>query len=501
VVARNLGRCALASALSSALMIGLCAPADAAPADLDRSFGGDGSVRVEGLSGAPFPSEGAARMAIGPNDDVFVLYTSSARCAALFDCELDLSVLRYDRDGNRDPSFGVGPGSQWTVPWSGLEASMGFAVGPDGRAVATTGGSVVRFDQTGHLDGTFGSGGVAPTIGVGLREESVLAVQEDGKVLLAGEGNRGESSSDLRLVRYLSNGEPDLGFGNGGEAVVTASTRTRPAGIMLGPGGGITVATPRCCGGSALFGNGFSLARLLPDGRPDPGLDGDGQLLFPTPGAQATVEAAALAPDGSAFVVFEEDMIDRATTGNLVKLQPSGAIDSAFGGGGRLRLYTRVGSTRLADLTVDPKGRLIGAGSEGAISVFRLSPDGSKDRTFKGGLPVSLKIRRAVIGTAGVGLQSNGRIIVLWESHRSARKLFGLFALRGGTDSTRCLGHRATIIGTRGRDELVGTPRRDVVAALAGRDKVRGLGGADLICGGKGTDNLGGGAGKDQVKQ
>jgi hypothetical protein len=70
---------------------------------------------VEGPSGRGFPREGAARMAIGPQDEIFILYSCAERCASTFDCEVDLSVLRYDRDGNRDPSFGAGPGSLLTI--------------------------------------------------------------------------------------------------------------------------------------------------------------------------------------------------------------------------------------------------------------------------------------------------------------------------------------------------------------------------------------------------
>ena len=501
MVARSYGICGLVATLACAVGLILCTPAVAAPADLDRSFGGDGRVRVEGFTGAPYPNEGAARMAIGPGDEVFVLYTSSSRCAGLFDCELDLSVLRYDSTGHRDPSYGAGPGSQWTVPWSGLEPSLDLAVGSDGKAVATAVGGVARFDQAGHLDGTFGQGGEVAAFGSEHRGELAVAVQADGKILVADEGARSESGSELHLFRYLSNGEPDHGFDGDGEAVVTLGTRTRPVGIMLGPAGEISVATSRCCGGSALFGNGFSLARFLTDGRLDTAFDGDGQMLFPTPGAQASVEAAALAPDGSTYVAFEEDMVSRFTVGNVVKLQPSGALDETFGTQGRMHLYTRGYETTPDDLVVDSQGRFVTVGSSGPLSAIRLRPDGSKDRTFNGGQPVSLRIHRSVVGAVAAGLQSNDRIVILGESERSARKLFEMFALRGGTDRTRCLGRKATIVGTRRRDELTGTPHRDVIAALAGADKVRGLAGADLICGGKGTDNLGGGPGKDEVEQ
>lgn len=494
---RLLASAALACSLTLCLLpVGGAA---AAPADLDRSFGGDGIVRIEGPLGRTFPSVGAARMAIGPEDEIFVLYSQAERCQAQFSCEVDLAMLRYDRDGNRDPSFGVGPGSQLTTPGNGHQHSFDLAVGPDGKPVALVGGRVVRFDHEGRLDATFGIGGEAFAYG-GLNSESVVAVQGDGKILVAGEGERGPTGSVLHLTRFLPSGELDPSFGSNGEATMTLGTRSRPVGILPGPDGSISVATPQCCGGTVQFGNGFSLARFLADGRPDPGFDGDGQMLFQTPEAQAPVEAATLAPDGSLFVSFEEDRGYQATQGNVVKLSPSGVIDPTFGGGGRLWLYNR-DADNPDDLVVDPQGRLVGVGGSGDISFFRLRPDGGRDRTFKGGQQVSFRIGRAREIAIEVGLQSDGQIVALGESDCCTPKLYGLIRLRGGTDRSRCLGRRATVVGTRKRDELTGTPRRDVVAALGGNDTVRALGGADLICGGTGKDQLFGGAGKDQAQQ
>jgi Ca2+-binding RTX toxin-like protein len=57
----------------------------------------------------------------------------------------------------------------------------------------------------------------------------------------------------------------------------------------------------------------------------------------------------------------------------------------------------------------------------------------------------------------------------------------------------RCLGKRATIVGTARADLIKGTARADVIAGLGGGDVIRGLGGGDRICGGNGSDKLIGG--------
>jgi hypothetical protein len=63
----------------------------------------------------------------------------------------------------------------------------------------------------------------------------------------------------------------------------------------------------------------------------------------------------------------------------------------------------------------------------------------------------------------------------------------------------RCLGRRATIVGSSRRDVLLGTPGTDVIVGGKGRDRIDGLGDADLVCGGPGRDRLRGGDGHDAL--
>jgi hypothetical protein len=222
-------------------------------------------------------------------------------------------------------------------------------------------------------------------------------------------------------------------------------------------------------------------------------------VLVPTPGALGEARAAALAPDGGLFLGVEEAAppVDSRsfTVDNVFKLRPDGAPDTSFGGLGRLRLFDRVGFVDVNGMAADREGRLVavGGGEKGYGAVARLRVDGSVDRTFNGGV-----VANPVGGARpiAVALQSSGRIVVLTSGGPAA---FAVAGLKGGTSRVRCLGKRATIVGSARPDEIVGTPRRDVIAALAGRDKVRGLSGADLICGGKGRDAISGGPGRDTV--
>ena len=65
--------------------------------------------------------------------------------------------------------------------------------------------------------------------------------------------------------------------------------------------------------------------------------------------------------------------------------------------------------------------------------------------------------------------------------------------------AARCLGLKATIVGTPGPDTLKGTSGPDVIAGLGGSDTITGLGGNDTICGGAGNDTISGGPGNDSI--
>jgi uncharacterized repeat protein (TIGR01451 family) len=67
------------------------------------------------------------------------------------------------------------------------------------------------------------------------------------------------------------------------------------------------------------------------------------------------------------------------------------------------------------------------------------------------------------------------------------------------TGTATCRGIPATIVGTRGDDNLVGTGGPDVIAAFGGNDTIASLAGRDLVCAGNGNDYVGAGSAADRV--
>jgi Ca2+-binding RTX toxin-like protein len=66
--------------------------------------------------------------------------------------------------------------------------------------------------------------------------------------------------------------------------------------------------------------------------------------------------------------------------------------------------------------------------------------------------------------------------------------------------AARCLGGRATKVGTNGNNRLEGGPGRDVIVGKGGNDLLIGFSGNDLLCGNGGDDTLVGVGGNDRLR-
>jgi len=170
------------------------------------------------ISALPYFRLEASAKIIGP---AFILGTAYA-IPAIADGTYDMRVIAEDDAGNEsapslathvvidtqpppmlksgslDPSFGNS--GLVTLPAAGIDRITAIGAQPDGRIIAAgpavnpangaTMIKVVRFNADGSLDLSFGSHG---TVYTGLSAASVMnframAIQPDGKILLAGEG-------------------------------------------------------------------------------------------------------------------------------------------------------------------------------------------------------------------------------------------------------------------------------------------------------------------------
>ncbi len=179
--------------------------------------------------------------------------------------------------GSLDLTFG---GSGFvTTDFGGGEQGAYVAIQSDGRILVGGGQSgnaqfrLARYNMDGSLDTSFGGGGkVSTPMGTGTSSVAqTIAIQTDGKIVMAGSGSNG--SSDFALARYNADGSLDASFSDDGKVTTAIGTSTDYGyGLAIQPDGKILVS------GSTYNGSNYDIAlvRYNTDGSLDSSFDGDG---------------------------------------------------------------------------------------------------------------------------------------------------------------------------------------------------------------------------------
>jgi len=241
----------------------------------------------------------------------------------------------------------------------------------------------------GDLDPTFGSGG---RVGLLTSEEEVLvkgvAVQADSKVVLAGGQDPGEGPTNTIVVRLLANGELDPGFGQNGKVTLTISGGSEARAVAVQPDGKIVVA------GDAKPGStyDFMIARLNADGSPDGSFGGgDGIQVVPIGSEFDEAEAVAIGPSGHILATGRTALAGSKVGAGVAVLKENGEPDPAFTGTGTLVVKTASGEQDQGVAIAErPDGRILvgdntGAGAGNGFTLVQLTAAGLPDPEFGGG--------------------------------------------------------------------------------------------------------------------
>jgi uncharacterized delta-60 repeat protein len=272
----------------------------------DMSFGDNGKV-ITRIGTAYNMVEGLALQADGKI--IVGGYCSSGSGS-------DFVLVRYHANGSIDNSFD-GDGKVVTN-YGSLDVLTDIAIQPDGKIVAegyttlttfpTSNYEIVllRYHADGSPDNGFGTAGkVITAVGAGAAEDKGMnmVLQPDGKMVVTGYSYNG-ANYDFVLLRYNTNGTPDVSFSGDGKLTTAFGSGDDMAyAIALQPDGKIIVA------GSAFAGSDRepALARYTTTGDLDAGFDGDGKvslslLTDPTFIEDDVIYAVALQPDGKIVV-------------------------------------------------------------------------------------------------------------------------------------------------------------------------------------------------------
>jgi uncharacterized delta-60 repeat protein len=199
-----------------------------AAGDLDTTFNPLGSIPgIKIGQFAPFGagSDGDEGVVTAVQADGRIVVATQQYLAG-FNVNFDVLVSRYNADGSADTTFGSGGSVSFDFT-SGQSLVRDIAIDSAGRIIvvgsapvgATSGFAGARLTSAGVLDSTFGVGGkVTNNFGGQQSQALAVAVQADGKIVVAGEGNL--INPNFAVVRYDRNGDLDTSFAIGGRLQV-----------------------------------------------------------------------------------------------------------------------------------------------------------------------------------------------------------------------------------------------------------------------------------------
>jgi uncharacterized delta-60 repeat protein len=350
----------------------------AGPGSLDPTFGAGGKAQSN-----VNPNQ-VTNVALQPDGKIVVI----ASLADFNVASLVFGVLRYLPSGTLDPSFGSG-GVVRTAFTIGFNYPYSVAVQADGKIVVAGSASspnnstdaiaVARYNSNGSLDGTFGSGGKLTTVLLGFRDVAqTVIVQPNGKILVGGLAltcfGRG-CGHDTALVRYNANGSLDGTFGSGGSVVTRGVGQVDALGLE---GDGSVLALDRQGIGSN------PVARFDASGNPEP------VALTGALGPISSLYNATFQPDGKIVLGGVAPglcrhgvsvQVTRRTLGD--SLDPQFNSPSFFFGSGQCNRGDVAQAVAIAS-----SGRVVVGGIaampnfQSAFGVARLNADGSLDQTW-----------------------------------------------------------------------------------------------------------------------
>ena len=325
-------------------------------------------------------------------------------------------AARLDASGAADLTFGD-QGVATTRVRGTLDYGLDVLGLPDGRILSGVNShapescetvahqpkmGVVAHLPDGSLDPAFGAGGIANLLANNSRSQvSAMAVQPDGKLILAGSGSI-TSYEDFMAVRLMPDGVPDPSFGTDGFAYVQIPLQDERAfGVALQPDGKIVLA-------GSVYGTtqkDVQVARLDASGALDPSFGTGGVVVSNIANQDDFAYDLALQTDGKLVVGGRTNQ-----SFLLLRYNGDGSLDGTFGSGGTVTPSLPFDANALSTVLVDIDGNVVVvgdaddpgfAGRRGVI--LRRGPDGSPDLGFgaSGTLApeawIGLSLRDAVI--------------------------------------------------------------------------------------------------------
>jgi uncharacterized delta-60 repeat protein len=281
----------------------------------------------------------------------------------------DFAVARYTNRGTLDSTFGT-YGILTTA--IGGDDDRAYAIAIDSAGNILVAGysyngdnddfAVVRYDKDGNLDTSFGNGGkIITAVGDNNEEAKAIAIDSAGKILIAGHSyNFDTDISSFAVLRYNDDGSLDTTFDTDGILTtdIGGSEEGRANAIALDSAGNILVAGNSWNGSN----DDFTVVRYTSSGTLDSTFDTDGILTTDIGGDDDIAYSIAIDSAGNILVAGTAVNNEDYDTFAVVRYTSSGSLDTRFGNGGKI--IKAIGRYSVAKaMVIDSNDRILLAGT------------------------------------------------------------------------------------------------------------------------------------------
>jgi uncharacterized delta-60 repeat protein len=333
------------------------------------------------------------------------------------------ALVRYNSDGSLDTSLN-GSGKLTTAVGARDCHGQGVALQGDGKIVVAgysfnSGGycsfTVLRYGADGSLDTTFAdSGKVTTNVGTKNASAESVTIQSDGKIVVAGSFNA--SNNDFAVVRYNANGTLDTSFNETGKAAADFGADDFGRSVAMHGDGRIVVTgyTTK----SYESKKECALACFKANGSLDTSFNGTGKLTTDFGGdGNAEGRSVAVQTDGKIVVV------GYATAGNtekfaLARYNADGTLDTSFGDSGRVMTDVGISGSNATGVALQEDGKIVVAGyavnnsgTDYDFACVRYNTDGKVDQSFGDGGKIMTSVGQGDVKANSLAVQ-DGKIIV-----------------------------------------------------------------------------------------
>ena len=382
----------------------------AQPGTLDPSFNISGTVTTTFVSG----QDAGRSIAIQPDGKIIVAgstYTSGTFYT------YDFAICRYETDGTLDQSFGSN-GKVTTDFYGYDEEAKCLAIQDDGKILvagysydfpnASIDFAMVRYLTNGNIDSSFGLNGKVLTFFDGDAMANSIVIQTDGKIILAGMSRYLLGDQDFGMVRYKSDGSIDSTFGLYGitRTDFTSGSEDNAYAMALQSDGKIVLAGETRLSPSPDFN--FAIVRYETDGDPDASFGNSGKVIANFGQNKDEIFAVAIQEDQK-IIVTGKTGSDFSNDFGMIRYNTNGTPDPSFGFSGRVN---SPGKGTMRSILIQPDSNIVVAGELNSnFTLYRYHFNGTIDSTFGTFGQVLTSITGSDVGHS-IALQDDGKLVL-----------------------------------------------------------------------------------------